>query len=81
MKVWVKGLKDARTEEEKTKCFEDALRTFKRVVNRDGVLKECKKREYYVKPGVAKRLRHAEIVKEINKKEKKIREKREVKRY
>lgn len=41
-----------------------ALKTFKRKVNRDGVLQECRKREYYVKPGVAKRLKHENALKE-----------------
>ncbi len=41
-----------------------ALKTFKRRVNRDGVLQECKKREYYVKPGVKRRLKHEAALKE-----------------
>ena len=35
----------------------DALRRFKRQVSRNGTLLEARKREYYVKPGVAKRLK------------------------
>lgn len=54
MKVFVgKGF----TAEEKSANFENALRTFKRRVNRDGILQELRKREYYIKPGVKKRLK------------------------
>ena len=35
----------------------DALRRFQRQVARNGTLLEARKREYYVKPGVAKRLK------------------------
>lgn len=37
--------------------LDDALRRFKRQVSRNGILLEARKREYYVKPGVAKRLK------------------------
>ena len=37
--------------------LDDALRRFKRQVLRNGTLLETKKREFYVKPGVAKRLK------------------------
>lgn len=37
--------------------FDDALRRFKRTVSRNGILMEVRKREYYVKPGVARRLK------------------------
>ena len=37
--------------------LDDALRRFKRQVSRNGTLLEARKREYYVKPGVANRLK------------------------
>ena len=37
--------------------LDDALIRFKRQVSRNGTLLEARKREYYVKPGVAKRLK------------------------
>ena len=37
--------------------LDDALRRFKRQVSRNGTLLEARKREYYVRPGVAKRLK------------------------
>ena len=37
--------------------LDDALRRFKRQVSRNGTRLEARKREYYVKPGVAKRLK------------------------
>ena len=37
--------------------LDDALRRFKRQVSRNGTLVEARKREYYVKPGVKRRLK------------------------
>ena len=37
--------------------LDDALRRFKRQVSRNGTIAEARKREYYVKPGVKKRLK------------------------
>ncbi|MBR3348908.1 MAG: 30S ribosomal protein S21 [Solobacterium sp.] len=37
--------------------FDEALRRFKRMVSRNGILMEVRKREFYVKPGVARRLK------------------------
>ena len=36
---------------------DDALRRFKRQVSRNGTLAEARKREYYVKPGVKRKLK------------------------
>ena len=37
--------------------LDDALRRFKRQVSRNGTLQEARKREYYIKPGVKKKLK------------------------
>lgn len=37
--------------------LDDALRRFKRQVSRNGTLAEARKREFYVKPGVRKKLK------------------------
>ena len=37
--------------------LDDALRRFKRQVSRNGTLAEARKREYYVKPGVRRKLK------------------------
>lgn len=37
--------------------LDDALRRFKRQVSRSGTLVEARKREYYVKPGVKRKLK------------------------
>ena len=37
--------------------LDDALRRFKRQVSRHGTLAETRKREYYVKPGVKRKLK------------------------
>ena len=38
-------------------ALDDALRRFKRQVSRNGTLLEARKREYYVKLGVARKLK------------------------
>lgn len=40
--------------------IEEALRRFKRECERNGVLKEIKRREHYVSPGVKRKLKAAE---------------------
>ncbi|HHW79445.1 MAG TPA: 30S ribosomal protein S21 [Acholeplasmataceae bacterium] len=40
-----------------TETIEDALRRFKRDVSRSGTLAEARKRKYYVKPSVDKKMR------------------------
>ena len=37
--------------------LDDALRRFKRQVSRNGTLAEARKREYYVQPGVRRKLK------------------------
>ncbi len=37
--------------------LDEALRRFKRSVSRNGTLAEARKREYYVKPGVKRKLK------------------------
>lgn len=46
---------------------DSALKIFKRKVNNDGLLKELRDKEYYVKPGVKKRLKHEAAVRQRNK--------------
>lgn len=43
--------------------LDDALRRFKRKVQRDGTLAEVKSREYYLKPGVKRKLKQKEAQK------------------
>ena len=47
--------------------LDDALRRFKRQVSRNGTLAEARKREYYIKPGVRRKLK-AEAAKKANRK-------------
>lgn len=47
--------------------LDDALRRFKRQVSRNGTLAEARKREYYVKPGVRRKMK-ADAAKKANKK-------------
>ncbi|MBQ1304808.1 MAG: 30S ribosomal protein S21 [Erysipelotrichales bacterium] len=47
--------------------LDDALRRFKRQVSHNGTLAEARKREYYVKPGVKKKLK-AEAARKARKK-------------
>jgi small subunit ribosomal protein S21 len=39
---------------------EEALRRFKRECERNGILKEIKRREHYVSPGIKRKLKAAE---------------------
>jgi small subunit ribosomal protein S21 len=64
LKVYVRR---GETREEKEKNLEEAMLMFKRKVNRSGILLECRKREYYVKPGIKRRLKHENAMKELRK--------------
>ena len=46
----------ARVVVKENENLDDALRRFKRQVSRNGTLAEARKREYYVKPGVKRKL-------------------------
>ena len=46
---------EVRVKENET--LDSALRRFKRQVSRSGTLAEARKREYYVKPGVKRKLK------------------------
>ncbi len=48
--------------------LDDALRRFKRQVSRNGNLAEARKREYYVKPGVKRKLKAEAAIKAKRKK-------------
>ena len=47
----------AKTVVRENESLDDALRRFKRQVSRTGTLAEARKREYYVKPGVKRKLK------------------------
>ena len=47
----------AKTVVRDNETLEDALRRFKRDVSRSGTLAEARKREYYVKPSVSKKIK------------------------
>ena len=47
--------------------LDDAMRSFKRSVSRAGTLAEVRKREFYVKPGVKRRLKSEEARKNARK--------------
>ncbi|HCV55668.1 MAG: 30S ribosomal protein S21 [Galactobacillus timonensis] len=47
--------------------LDDAMRRFKRSVSRAGTLAEVRKREFYVKPGVKRRLKSEEARKNARK--------------
>lgn len=40
-----------------TESLDEALKRFKRQVNKAGVLSETKKRQYYLKPGLKRKLK------------------------
>ena len=47
----------ARVVVKENENLDDALRRFKRQVSRNGTLAEARKREYYVKPGIKRKLK------------------------
>ena len=51
------GPKMAKTVVKENESIEDALRRFKRDVSRSGTLQEARKREFYVKPSISKKIR------------------------
>ncbi len=53
--------------------LDDALRRWKRQVSRNGTLAEARKREYYVKPGVKRKLKSEAARKAARKKNRKKR--------
>lgn len=48
--------------------IDQALKRFKCKVQNDGIMLEIRKREYYVKPGIKRRLKHENALKARNKK-------------
>ena len=50
--------------------LDDAMRRFKRMVSRAGTLAEVRKKEFYVKSGVARRLKSEEARKKARKNKK-----------
>ena len=50
----------AKTIVRENESIDDALRRFKRDVSRAGTLQEARKREYYLKPSVSKKMKRKE---------------------
>lgn len=50
----------SKVELRNNESLDDALRRFKRQVSKTGTLQEARKREYYVKPGIRKKLKSEE---------------------
>lgn len=57
--------------------FEQAIKRFKRLVEKTKILSEVKKREFYEKPGVKRRKKLQSAKKKLMKKLKKIQQKME----
>ena len=55
--------------------FEKAVRRFKRKVEAEGIFREVKRRKYYLKPSMKKRVKRAEAEKRRRKLERKQKEK------
>ena len=47
----------AKKKKKKNESLDDALRRFKRQVSRTGTLAEARKREFYVKPGLKRKMK------------------------
>jgi len=57
----------SRVEIKENEDLDDALRRFKRQVSRNGTLAEARKREYYVKPGIRRKMKSEAARKKANK--------------
>ena len=57
--------------------FEQALKRFKRLVEKTKILSEIKKREFYEKPGVRRRKKQLAVRKKLLKKLKKLQQRLE----
>lgn len=49
---------------------EQMISKFKRQVNKEGILKDLRKHEYYLSPSQKRRLKHEEAVKRLNRNKK-----------
>lgn len=58
----------ARVIKKQDETVDALLRRFKRQVQRDNILMEVRKREYYVRPGIKRRLKHENALKARKKK-------------
>ena len=69
VKVYYKGGSD----EERATALEIALKSFKRKVEREGIIKEVRNREEYTPPSVRKRMKQKEAIKRARRMESKKR--------
>ena len=53
----------------KGESLDSALKKFKKKVEKEGIMLEIKKREYYVAPSLKKKLKHERAIKMRNKSE------------
>ena len=67
MRVVVKKTGYAASE----KDIEAAIKLFVRKTKKEGIILECRKREYYLKPGVKRRMKHEAALKARRKAQKK----------
>lgn len=61
LRVVVKKTGNVRTAED----IESAIKLFVRKTKKEGIILECRKREFYVKPGVKRRMKHEAALKEL----------------
>lgn len=67
MRVVVKKTGYAASE----KDIEAAIKLFVRKTKKEGIILECRKREYYLKPGIKRRMKHEAALKARRKAQKK----------
>lgn len=69
VKVYYKG----NSEEEKAAALEIALKSFKRKSEKEGIIKEVRRREEYQPPSVTRRMKRKEAIKRARRAESKRR--------
>ena len=71
--AYVKVFYKDNSDEGRLAAVESAIKSFKRKVEKEGIIKDVKKREEYNPPSVIKRIKHKEAVKRNRKAESKRR--------
>lgn len=71
--AYVKVFYKDSSEEGRLAAVESAIKSFKRKVEKEGIIKDVRKREEYNPPSVVKRIKHKEAVKRNKKAEAKRR--------
>jgi len=60
---------------ESSEQFERTFKRFKKMVEREGIIRECKKREFYEKPSTIENRKKKSLIRKLQKKARKVKPK------